>query len=836
MKHRTFTRVVALLAMLFFVAPVVTPVSANSLPPEFNRSILEPLVKETNQTCSNLDVVFIVDQSWAMSAPGTQEASDPLGQREYAVEAMVDLLTQLALDDCPGTHHRIAVISYGDSTRVDLNLYDINPKTADQVKALRDENGIKKQIVATNMRGNNPQAAFSKAEEIWRTAEDVDSVEGKRKQVIIFFTSGISNTKEDYAQGASALKNSVAGLFPFDSNLLNLENCLSDLRKQSEKGEIAPEDANKCMVSNPVDDNVYKDSTYIWTVFLKPPGYRKYGDAFVNIIKHYEEMSRAHGGEAFELDPNSRKEIPTKFREILSSLAGIKPVPLSCGYFAVNPYLNLVHLTVYHIDKDQKITLSYIDQDGTTQKIVEGKTTSPEAFTVKDYYSYGTNESYIFSYPYAGLWKLDADNCSGLDIYYDPVDIDASRELNIPDLIPQYEVEPFYDLKHPEYLEYELQDQSGSLIPQAAHPRFVVDINATVTDPAGETKDYKMIWNAENEAFHSTEPLLVKSAGIYNVRMIGTTYVHKGNPDFGQNALSYESAFNEPITLFDIPDEFEVAPVTPFTIDIESPLADTQIKNVHALSFDRWVPLDIAPLTVKVHLLDRDGNMLTKPEEYLASTEGVFTAHIEGGGQTSAEIKLQPDPNNPGYFFGEIPAFDVVGEQKIMVVMDQDAMLKDRRPYDTEVKSEFKRIDDLVHTAGFWQFMLIFVALLITEETIRYFAIRNNKVSGMLVIQDGSATIAEFNLSNGKNKRVITQRELRLYPQILLKSITVKNSAGRRSAKINHEPGSVSYAEGPSICVACVNLNGKSGLNEDLPADASINYDETSLTMMYKPL
>ncbi|MBL0344153.1 vWA domain-containing protein [Candidatus Villigracilis affinis] len=693
-------------------------------------------------------MVFIVDQSWAMSAPGTQEAVDPLDQRKFAVDAMIDLLTGLALDQCPGTNHRISVISYGSSVRTNLKMYSISPETAEEANELRDENGIKKSVVADNLGSdNNPEAAFAEAAKIWRTTPAIDDKDGiNRKKVIIFLTNGISkNSPGDYAKSTEVVKNQVNGLFPFDGNLLKLEACLSKLRKRVRMDMCLQREASVCMADYPVDQEAYNNSTYIWTVFLKPPGYEKYGQAYEGMISHYDEMSETHGGDAIELKANSRKDVPSTFRNILSYLAGVRPVLLNCGEFAMNPYLREARLTVYKIDPDIKITLAYKDQDGVQHSLLEGNSSSLEAFNVKDYYSFGANEAYILSYPYGGIWQLTADNCQGLDTYYEQVDIDTSQNLSIPDLIPQYEVEPFYDPEHPQPLVYEMHDKTtGNLISQASHPRFVVSTTATVTSPAGDIKEYTLNWDNAKQSFVSTEPLQVSVSGIYGVHVVGTTYTHEGSPS-PLNTVVPDLVFDKPYTLFDLETQFEVAPVTPFTIEIVNPPLGIS-KNVHATAFDRWPPLDVAPLPISIRLLDRDGNMLINPEEYLKSTQDVFTAHVEGEGQTSTEIKLQPDANNPGYFTGEIVDFEVVGgEQKVIVVMDESAMLKDRRPYNREVRSDFSRLDDLFHTPAFWQFLLIAFIIWVIVSIVVYFAVRTNKVSGTLVFQDGSALLAEFN-------------------------------------------------------------------------------------------
>jgi len=839
MERPKLTNIIIAFAMLLAFIPALTPALAASSQ-SIDVSVL-PLEIEGNQDCSNLDVVFIVDQSWAMSAPGTQEAADPNNERKFAVDAMIDLLTGLALDQCPGTHHRISVISYGSSARVDLAMYDIQPATADDANALRDPDaGIKKQIVADNLGSdNNPESAFNEAYKLWRTAPVIDDDEHTTKRVIIFLTNGISKSSpSDYAQSAAAVKGQVQTLFPFDGTLLGLENCLAEIRNKNADGYVEPVAASQCMAQYKPDKNSYEESAYIWTVFLKPPGYGKYGEAFQNIISNYEEMSKAHGGEAIELKPNSKKDIPSTFRKILSYLAGVRPVLLSCGEFAMNPYLKEARVTVYTIDPKFKITLSYKDESGVTHSITSGKADSEGAFQVKDYYSFGSNESYILSYPYAGIWNLTADNCDGLDTYYEQVVIDTSRELKIPDLIPQYEVAPFYDPEHEQPLIYEMHDkQSGNLISQASHPRFTVDAKATVTSPTGEQKEYTLKWDAAQQSFISTEPLLVAVAGVYNVRVIGNTFTHDGKPSPLDTTVP-ELVFDKPYALFDIDAQFEVGPVIPFTIDVVYPPQDKAIKNVHDLSFDRWPPLAVSPLPIQIRLLDRDGNMLPNPEEYLSSTQDVFTAYVEGG-EKSAQVALQPDANNPGYFSGSAPDFDVVGDdQKITVVMDESAMLKDRRPYNREVQIEFERIDQLFHTAQFWGFLLIFVVAYIGEEVIRFFAIRTNKVGGVLVFQDGSTNITEFNLHSGKNWRDIKTRELKNYPQLGLRKLRVTNASRRRAkpAEGDFVGATISGGDVPGIRVSGVAYDGRK-FDIEVPPDSSVAYDaETAFTMTYQPI
>ena len=833
MERRKVAIAIGLAALLIIVLAAV-PVAAISPPKNGEAENLERQ-ETSNQGCSNLDVAFIVDQSWAMEAPGTQEATDPLKQRKFAVDAMIDLLTGLSLDQCPGTHHRITVVSYGSSVKTNLSLYDINPKTEEDANELRKEEGIKSRIKAENMgSGNNPEAAFNEVYRIWRTAPIIDDDDHVTKRVIVFLTNGISKkSPTDYALGTESVKQQVNALFPFDPVLLAREQCLNASR--DEEGAVEENAAAQCMANHmPANEaEAYKNSVYIWTVFLKPPGYEKYGEAYQKIINHYDEMSKTHAGEAVELRANSRKDIPTTFRKILSYLAGVRPVLLNCGSFAMNPYLREARITVYKIDPEIKITLSYKDQDGVTHSITAGKPDSDSAFRVKNYYTFGANEAYFLSYPYAGIWELTADNCQGLDTYYEQVQVNTSQKLSLPDIIPQYEVEPFYDPEYPQYLTYEMHDrETGELILQANHPRFAVKTKADVLAPTGETREYALKWDANKKAFVASEPLWVAAAGVYNVHITGVSYAREDKPS-PLNTVVPELVFDKLFTLFEVKTQFEVGKVVPFTIEIVQPTG--KFKNVHRLSFDRYPPLLVAPMTVQVRLLDRDKNMLPKPEEYLKSTQGVFTAYLEGGEKT-AQVVLQPDPQNPGYFTGIAENFDAVGAQTVRVEMNPDAMLKDRRPYNREVEVEFERVDDLFHTPPFWNFLAYAFAVYLVGAAIVFFAVRTNKVNGTLAFEDGSALIAEFNLYSGKNWRDIKNRELKNQSQLGLKWMRISNAPRGKSRPVEGEFGlSNSETSQPGIRVRGARSDG-SKFDFELAPNLPTPYNESTITMTYQPV
>jgi hypothetical protein len=796
-----------------------------------------------NQNCANLDVVFLVDQSFGMSAPGTVEASDPLDQRKFAVGSMIDLLTGLSLDQCPGTHHRIGVISYGNFARVDLPLTDIAPTTPQQANDLRSDSGIKKNLVADNLGKNNPMLAFNAAWTMLRTAPDIASTGGSvRKKVVIFLTNAVPNCdtcSKDTVQAATEIESSVDSHFPFDSTLLGLETCLANLRLASQGEDIPPEKTNECLAGHAVQQDAYNNSIYIWTVFLRPPGYIQYADAYQHVVEHYKQMSESHGGDAIQLDANSLNQVPVTFRTILSSLAGVRPVLLKCGEFAVNPYLREARITVYKISPDLKVTLSYRDDQGNDQKVMSGQPSSPNAFNIENYYSFGANEAYLLEFPHPGIWQLTADNCAGLDTYYEQVDISSSRQVNIPDKVAEYNVAPFYDPDDPQYLSYQMRDsQTGTVVPQAALSQLAIDANAVVSGPDGQI-EYPMAWDESTNTFRTKSPLQVKDPGVYTVRLVGNTHTHVGSPS-PLSSVDPEQVFSSPLTLFDLTTQFTVYPVTPYSIKIISPKPNEVVYNVHQDLSGGW-PLRPAPLQIQVQLSDQNGSAITSPKDYLSTTQNVLTAQVSSGTSKPQTVNLQLDPNIPGVFQGEIDNFDASGTYHIIVQMDRSAFLADKRPYQSKVEEDFKRIDTVFHNPVFYPFLFVLMCLGVFSVVFYNVATTNNKITGTLAFQDGKTTIAEFNLKSGRNWKTIGPRELKQYPQLMLKSIKAvninqqrgKNRLGTGDFMEDSSFGSTAQKQIRVQCVSFANRHFVVDLDSGLP----VNYDDATMAqMLYQPI
>ena len=181
-------------------------------------------LQETSlSSCSNLDVIFIVDQSDSMSR------NDPTENRKNAVIGMIDLLVDLAMNQCPDSHHRVGVISFGakENSRVDIEMYDIDPVTASDARRIRED--LRPRVMADNLGTTYPESAFIAAEKMFRQNELGDPE--PRKRVVIFITDGLPCSPlqcegADYNATTGSLVSLINDHFDFSDDLRVRENCL----------------------------------------------------------------------------------------------------------------------------------------------------------------------------------------------------------------------------------------------------------------------------------------------------------------------------------------------------------------------------------------------------------------------------------------------------------------------------------------------------------------------------------------------------------------------------------------------------------------------------------
>lgn len=774
-----------ILSRFFLLVPFVLGMLMTSLAGNVQASRSVEPSKLAVADCYSLDVIFLIDQSGSMSGHLSARPSDPEEQRRYAVEAAVNQLTDIALDTCPDTSHRVAVVSYGSGVRTDVEFENINPQNLDDALYIRDK--INSALMADNMGYTNPRAAFEQAEKLFNS---IGSGTGDRKRVIIYVTDGVPNM-EGWPEGewdpyTKRLKNYINETFNFDPTLLALENCFAEVRDRYPNLEEAPvEVVNACIDSNKVDAEAFQNSTYLYTIIFETP------TAFPSILLDiYEELSVSHGGELFNLTDGNTAQVSSTMREILSRLSGVRAGLVSCGAFAVNPYLKVAKLNIYKNDEENVISLSYTDAAGNVHKIAGGMEIAGEnGFQLfEPYYSFGINERYVFANPYPGVWELNADYCEGLDAYYEQVEFQSGDyQLPLPFEIATYDREPYYDAKKPIYLEYPMKDISGNIIQQYDHPFFAVNVQVDVEDPSGKVTNYPMVWDpagSDGGKFISSNPLQLPVPGTYKVNIVGTVMTYEGEPSIkGTTALT--ELFTVPRELFRHEGlEFNTFPVEIFSFDILEPQNDSIDRPVHGTILD-GLPLPVNPLSIRVRM-NPPSNVAVN-DVFVNSSEP-FQATLNTP-DSAITITLQPDPVNPGEYYGELSHgdlsdIDAVGSYLWTVSLDENSFDVHFRPDTYEKVVSFSREDGFFNRVQSYTILLGILIAIIVAIILYNILIRTDKISGVLEFQSlvGNATIAEFSLNSGKNWATINRRQLEDYPQLDLVKVRV-SYASRASKK-----------------------------------------------------
>jgi hypothetical protein len=762
----------------------------------FAQSFQPEIAKDTSSTsgidqCYALDVVFIVDQSGSMSGTKSanyKDATDPLDQRKFAVESAIDQLTDNALDRCPNSIHRIAIISFGSSAKVDLGVSQINPETANEAEVIRTR--LKQNVQAVNMDETDPLDAFELAKSLFTTDFREDTLpadNGARKRVIIFITDGEPHPDpaEPLSPYIERMEKEIDEDFPFDETLKNQEACFSTLVDRYEDLEKAPqEEINKCLSDYRVDQQQLDNSYYIFGLFLKSTSnYQTIADTWQRIVS-------SHQGKMVMLS-NNRQDLNSDIRTILSSLIGTKLNVVSCGKFAVNPYLKRAILTFFKNDPKTSVTISYQDASGQIHTVTDGNVGENGGFDIAEHNTdlSGLNERYVINAPYPGIWEITANagGCENLDAYYDPVVIDPTPyQPNLPAEIPEFTVEPYYDKYHPNYLEYQIKDIDGAILSQADDPRLAINITVKVAGPNG-TISYTMAWDAADKLFRTTEPIQVPEEGTYTISMAGTYYDHAG--PVSVTSTNYTDIFTEQKTLFDQEGiTFKVHGVTPFTINVDQPKADCSLGAVHETIFSGW-PLKIHPITVSVSLLDQNGSPL-KPETVLTDPDSPFEVTVISGKQSTSPITLTKDPTKPNTYTGQITNSEFTGKQNIQVKL-VSKYNEYYRPQDEVIPVSVTRQDGLLTTPGFYYVLLGLLILYVIYRIAKYFYKKNHRLVGFILAKQNGAVMRVLNLATGTNTAVFGSSFWQRDParSLGIRSLLIKNIQSPKESSVTDPNG-----------------------------------------------
>ncbi|MEI7987719.1 MAG: vWA domain-containing protein, partial [Chloroflexota bacterium] len=803
-------------------------------------------------SCYSLDVIFVLDQSASMgydengqmvgyagSAP-----SDPLKQRKFAVEDVIDRLSDLALDFCKGTFHRIAVVSFGDNAQVNLTLSSIAP--IDFQDSLRVREELKKKVEIYNLGQTQPKLAFVKVDEIMKQA-DPPPTGGPRKRVIIFITDGVPYPVTDSSGYLKEMSGYINTTFPFSPKVINLEACFNDLRKTyRDLKDAPPERKNKCLSDNKVTQEDYDQSVYMWTILLESK--QKYPTEIINTLT---DVSEKHGGQLIKLVQN-RNEIPKTIKDIIERLSGVPSTAVRCGNFAVNPFLRKAILVFFKIDPELKVTLSYVNKEGKEYTTTGGQAGSNSGFDVAEYKAYGANERYVFNYPYAGIWKLKSDDCEGLDAYYDTVKVrmpsspNSQELLGIPSVIPQVENPPYFDPQNENRLKYKLIDIENKELEQNDRSEVGLNINADVSGPEGtasKTQNLEMVWSPESKLFQSSKPIEVPLPGIYTVNIKGGYKEHTGEPT--ENISDdYNAVFNTPRELFRQEDiKFEVTEVIPIQIAITEPTTDNEFKPIHGTLQESKIgfpiKLPIKPITVKAQVQYKDGKPVEQLDTVLNDVNNAFNnAKIIDPDGNEVNVDLKPEIGNPGTYSATVTGLEKPGNYILNVALISQAN-RGYRILENKDKAEIPFIlkeGDAWHTPFPYYTIMAAIVALFLLWILYNILIRTNKVRGTLQFIDGTDVLGEYPLYSGKSWKIIKGLE-RSCPPSGLRRVKVTNlRSGSHKGKNDEDllSGDVGSSNGPSVHMEYITLSGRRA-KIDLQPEMPQVYDDAALTeVLYK--
>ena len=654
------------------------------------------------QACSPIDVVFLIDQSTSMS---DASGNDPTEQRKYAVQSAIDLMADIALDSCPGVIHRVGVISYGSTAEVDLPLSEIGPFNAaepDVAYSRRDQ--LKASVRATTLGQTNPSDAFAQAIAMIDNAAPLNDGEQPRKRAIIFVTDGIPCVDNDLGLCSPAypagqymvgLQEKINAGFTFDTIALAREQCLQAVRdaQADPEAELPFDERQRCLTEHPAGPESYDNSTFIWVLLMRDAG-RPYPTSVYNI---WQNIVNHYAGRLLDLS-NNRQAIPTAFRGILEQLTGVRAARLECGNFAVNPYLKKAVFNFNKFEPSVKVTLSYTDISGNEHTLVDN--THSGGFDVTEHLVSGPNERYELAYPYPGLWSISSEDCNNLDAFYQPIEA-AAQSVLMPPVVAQYDLPPFYNPDAPLHLEFQFIDaETRRVVPQADHSQFALDVTAEVIGP-DDTRTYTLDKVPNEELYRTSDPLPVSTPGNYTVKFRVITNWHEGEPNIV--STDYTEVFNAERVLLEQTSGFQVRPVIPFRLDVITPALDETMVPIHVSPGPDSLPT-LAPIPVRLRLINRDGSPFTDWAIALPRPDSTFVAQMEVDGQI-VSAPLTPDPQTPGEFIGQLPGAPVVGEQEIAVQLSdlQDITLlnEDYYPDNPRQAVRFNRADET------WRFHIL---------------------------------------------------------------------------------------------------------------------------------
>lgn len=683
--------------------------------------------------CFAMDFVFLIDQSRSMSRPNNP--NDPLGQRFNAPRYALDWLANNRLArmmSCPDMVHRMGVISFGTTVKVQMDLTALDPNSADDWKTKLLE--LEPKIEALNLEGTDPKLAFEAAKEMLDTADQPGNL--PRKRGIILLTdgqpctgSGLGCSQEDdvyWMTYWNQLSDQIQQDFSFSDAVKKRDEVIHNAADQyGGLDKIPAEERNRLLVDNPVSDDELYNSVYIWVVAMNDAV--KIPDDLAHVIN---TMAVEHNGELIKLNQNLA-EIPAVFNKIMSDLAGVQPTILSCGNLAVNPYLSGVSLDIYKAANGLEVEL---DVNGNKVKNGEG---SKDVLSYT-YNSYGATEHYLFDRPPGGLWKIVCSDPDGAQVSFQPFNAQVKMVEPVA-VLPQYNVNGANsDPNHPWYLKFQIRDTANGN-PLKEDITYPLEMRAVVVDPNNqETVITHFKYVAEGQ-WMSEEPVPVNLKGDYQVTLTATA-------DCVNDPERADSCQDPRILVAQSSGgKYSATDVNLFKMVILKPV-NTSPLPLHGSLLTSG--LAIQPINIEVELQDLDGKMVLPEDVLTVDPDQAMTFALSAGGKNTNGT-LSRSPDLPGRFIATVDDPAILGEHILTVNMSDVYKFETWRPQQNTVTLTFTRSDPLLNNPLFYRGLIAALIMLLTVRVIYLIRMRTFPLLGTLTFVKDTTSVP-IGLGRGK--------------------------------------------------------------------------------------
>jgi hypothetical protein len=326
-------------------------------------------------------------------------------------------------------------------------------------------------------------------------------------------------------------------------------------------------------------------------------------------------------------------------------------------------------------------------------------------------------------------------------------------------VIPQVDIEPYYEPEYPVFVQYQLIDSLSRRHTAGEDPNYPINIEVQITRPDGSTQNMGMVYDSRQKLFQSTEPINLSVDGIYTVTAKAVI-----NTVLNGQVSSSKSLFN------DGPNEFTVNPVIPFVLSIKGPTEGQQV-TMHSGPTNR---LRLNQARLVVELTDRDGALLD-PNDVFVDPDNSLTAVYEADGQ-SKPVFLVHSLDQPGLFTGAETVFEYQGNQKFTFSIVGPYNRDKYRPDPFSNSVTFTVGDNLFTNPATYRLLAVLAVFLLIAFAVWVFLNRKNPVTGTITIEAGGVDIAIFELGSGWNTTKIGRKILKANPGLDMRSFKARNS------------------------------------------------------------